>query len=339
MVWRVWSKSIFTLTTILVAGVLAGCNLLAPNQTTELVKPSLEVPAGGWLLANDHEVWTVSAQEVEGESYSFTAKVKGILIRPVSKDALVFLEEGNTWTIWEIGETDAEVLYSTRVPLSQCSLAPNGHSLVCLQAGDLNLIQMNSGSVERIDTGVVGATWSTNNSDLLVHFSDRTELVGLDLSDHVASRTQLSTETGDHPQFLNGEQVVWWRQTETERQLVLFSLRTKELSVIWTGQAGEQSWVSSKGNRILFSDQDICTTTCLSQVISLPQGQVLQTIEGQNAAGWLQQDAVVKTPLTPIDQGTQQTYHFAAVSDGSELSLGDAQFLATDNHLEIVFEP
>lgn len=318
---------------------MAGCNLLVPNQTTEVIKPSLEVPAGGWLLANSQEVWTVSPQGVEGDPYNFTAVVKGILIRPVSKDALVFLEESGTWTIWEIGETDAEVLYSTRVPLSQCSLAPNGHALACLQAGDLNLIQLNSGGVERIDTGVVGVTWSTNNSDLLVQFSDRTELLGLDLTDHVASRTLLIAETGDHPQFLNGEQVVWWKQTETERQLVLFSLRTKELSVAWTGQTGRQSWVSSKGNRILFSDQDTCEDTCVSQILSLPQGQVLETIEGKLAAGWLQQDMVVKTPLTPIDQGTQQTYHFAAVGDGSELSLGDAQFLATDNHLEVVFEP
>ncbi|MEK7540527.1 MAG: hypothetical protein AAB558_04750 [Patescibacteria group bacterium] len=337
MAWRVWSKSNFTLSTILVAGILTGCNFLPSNQTDEVTRPSLEVPAGGRLMASRHTVWVVDAQGESGRPYEFTAEVKGVLIQPASSNALVFLEENGTWTIWSVGAQAAELVYSTKAPLSQCSLAPNGHALACIQVGDLNLIQLSDGSVERIDTGVVGVTWSPTNSDLLVQLSDRVDFVGLDLTDHVASRTLLLSETGDHPQFINSEQVIWWQSSAEERQLVLFSLRTQEKSQVWAGQAGAQSWVSSKGNRIVFSTQDSCVPSCAAQVVSLPQGQLLQTHEGQLAGGWLQQAVVVKTPLTPIDQASGQTYHFATLTESSEESLGDALFLATDTHLEIEF--
>lgn len=337
MAWRVWSKSKFTLSTILVAGMLTGCNFLLSNQADEVTRPSLEVPAGGLLMAGRHTVWVVDAQGEPGKPYEFTAQVKGVLVQPASSDALVFLEENGTWTIWSVGAQAAELVYSTKAPLTQCSLAPNGHALACIQVGDLNLIQLSNGSMERIDTGVVGVTWSPTNSDLLVQLADQTDFVGLDLADHVASRTLLLNETGDHSQFINSEQVIWWQNSEAERQLVLFSLRTQEKSQVWAGQAGAQSWVSPKGNRILFSDQDICATVCVSQVVSLPQGQVLQSIESRLATGWLQQDVVVKTPLTPIDQAAGQTYHFATLTESSEETLGDALFLATDTHLEIEF--
>lgn len=326
----------FTLSTILVTGVLAGCSLFAP-PTSDMSLPSLYISSGGWLLATPHQVWVNSPTGDTGQAYPFQATVKGILIQPTSRNSLVFLEDNGTWTIWSIGQADSHVVYSTKAPLSACSVAPNGHALACLQAGDVYLIQLADGSVERIDQAVVALTWSPTNSDLLVQYADRTELIGLDLTDHVASRTVLLNETGDHPQFMNSQQVIWWQSLETERQLVSFSLRTKEKSVVWSGAAGAGSWLSPKGNRIIFSHQDSCQSNCLTQIVSVPQGQALQSIPHTQAVGWLQQDAVVKNAVTPIDQGGEQTYHFVTLNTGAETDLGSGLFLATDNHLNLEF--
>lgn len=317
---------------------LMGCVPWTPKTeiTPSGVLPT--VPPGGWLISQLAGLTAYDAQgQVVGEQPVLEGQtVQGVLLRPATREPIVILTAGDTWIVSLLQQGTWTPVYSSKVKLTSCDVAPNGHALLCIQAGDLNLIRFSDQHAQRLDSGVLEATWSPTNTDVLVSYADHTDLLGLNLDDQVATRTVLVSELVSGGQFVNSHQLVWWTGDETARQLQLYNLRAQEQTTLWTGAAVPVVWVESTGNRLALSDNRSCDPSCTTTILSLPQGTVLQTVSGIVPMGWAGSGLVTAAHLEPIDQDLLQGYHFATLSSDHVASdLGDGLFIATDQQLHM----
>lgn len=318
---------------------LLGCVPFVPlpvSQTSVLDN----TPNDGWLISQPEGMTVYNAQgQVVGEQdFLPNQAVQGVLLRPATGEPIVIVKEGETWIVSLLEQGTWTAVYSSKVGFTSCDLSPNGHALVCVQDGDLNLIRFSDHHVQRLDSSVLEAVWSPTNTDLLVSYADHTDLLGLDLDDQVATRTQLAGEQVSGAQFVDRNQLVWWTGNEEQRQLQLYGLRSKQQATLWTGVATPQVWVEQTGNRMAVSDNRTCDPSCTTTIFSLPQGTVLQTAADVIPVGWFAAGLVVAEPQAPIDQGTHQTYHFATLnSDQTTQSLGDGLQLALQGVFHLSF--
>lgn len=318
------SKSIFiTAPLILSIPIFLGSACLSPVETVVLPRVSLTVPQNGVMTADEHEVKVYDSQAVLQDSRIFSAQIKGVLTQPISRQPVVFFQEDDTWTMWLLGTEQDQLVYSSKIPFQQCELTRNGYWAWCLQAGDLNLIRLKDGLVQRVDGGVMGAAWSPNSTDLLIQYADRMEQVSLDVTDQLGPHTLISGVSGDWPLFLKAGEVLWWTGDDTQRTLLQWSLQQQTSIPLWTGVADAHTWVNASGTQVAFG-----STTLLDPTTQ----QVLGAMPGYVPVGWVDSQLLLKQP---VEQANSLLYHF---STAEARDFGTGLFATTDSTLKIDFQ-
>lgn len=304
---------------VLAAVFLSGCTPSADDPV--VARPDMQVQTTDAVFGNGSLLELKRSGESSAQRV-LNGQVRGAIIHPVTHFPLVFMQDEEIWVIMSVEEASDRVIYTSRVPLDACGLSPNGHLLWCLQADELVMVDMQSGKIQRVDTGVVGASWSTNNQDLLVVYTDRIDVVSVHITQQVSSHTPVSAQAVTDPIFVDASHVLWTEHADDGDHLILFDLRSKNGQEIWSGQLISRPLLQADLQQIVVADQ---TGT---QIIDATDGSVEETLPGVTLVGWVGSDVL------RIDQVSGPLYHFST----STTDWGEAEWAATPGQLTTYFQ-